>query len=292
LDSVLAARLRIPRADAQRALAAGRVTVDGLVRPKSHRLTGGERLEVDLAGVDELSPEHAPVQVRWRDPSMLVVSKPAGLVTHPTAGRRTGTLVNRLLGTGVPLSELAGPLRRGIVHRLDRGTSGLMIVVCDDRTHAALADMFRRHAVERHYLSLVRGVVEHDRFTVEAPLGRRGARVSVNVAVGKQAATAFEVRERFVRATLLEAAPRTGRTHQIRVHLSAVGHPVLGDRAYGGGGDDAERLGLERPFLHSWRLSFEHPWTGERVEVEDPLPEDLTEVLRRVRGEDRPAVAP
>ncbi len=285
LDAVVAARLGIPRAEAERAIAAGRVVVDGVVRPKSHRLAGGERVVADRAGLDELAPEGPSVEVRYRDPYLAVVSKPAGLATHPTAGRRTGTLVNRLLGTGIPLSAGADPLRPGIVHRLDAGTSGLIIVASDDHAHRALAAMLRRHAVDRRYLALVRGTVRHDRFAVDAPLGRVGARVRVRAVVGKEAETAFEVRERFERATLLEAAPRTGRTHQIRVHLAAVRHPILGDRAYGGGGDDAKRLGLTRPFLHSWRLSFDHPVTGERIELEDPLPPDLAEALGRIRRE-------
>jgi 23S rRNA pseudouridine1911/1915/1917 synthase len=145
--------------------------------------------------------------------------------------------------------------------------------------------VFAAHRADRRYLALVRGAPAHDRFEVDAPLGRRGARIRVDVTAGRSAATAFEVRERFRRAALLEAAPRTGRTHQIRVHLSSVGHPILGDRRYGGAGDDARALGLRRPFLHAWRLAFDHPWTGGRIEVEEPLPEDLEEALRRARGE-------
>lgn len=282
LDAVVAERLRITRAEAQRTIAAGRVVVDGMVRPKSYRLAGGERVAADRVGMDELSPEGPPVEVRYRDPHLVVVSKPPGLVTHPTAGRRTGTLVNRLLGMGIPLSAGADPLRPGIVHRLDAETSGLIIVASDDEAHRALAAMLRNHTVVRRYLALVRGIVPHDRFAVDAPLGRVGARVRVRGVVGKEAETAFLVRERFEGATLLEAAPRTGRTHQIRVHLAAVRHPILGDRAYGGGGDDAKRLGLGRPFLHSWRLSFDHPVTGERIELEDPLPPDLAQALERL----------
>ena len=284
LDAVLAELLAVTRAEAQRAIAAGRVLVDGVARPKSHRLAGGERIEVDLAGLSELPAEGPPVAVRHRDPYLVVVSKPAGLPTHPTEGRRAGTLVNRLLGMGIPLSTTGGPLRPGIVHRLDAGTSGLLIIACDDETHAALAAMLKRHSIDRRYLALVRGAAPHDRFIVDAPLGRRGARVRVHTAGGKHAQTSFEVLERFERATLLEAAPRTGRTHQIRVHLAAASHPILGDAKYGGGGDEAARLGLSRPFLHSWRLSFEHPRTGAHVEVEDPLPADLTEALRRLRA--------
>jgi 23S rRNA pseudouridine1911/1915/1917 synthase len=285
LDAVVAERLAIPRGEAQRAVAAGRVIVDGDLRPKSFRLSGGERVSVDLTGLDEIPPEGPPVEVRYRDAHLVVVSKPAGLPTHPTKGRRTGTLVNRLIGMAVPLAPGDDPLRPGIVHRLDAGTSGLMIVASDEATRDALASLIMRHELDRRYLALVRGRTEHDGFAVDAPLGRVGARILVRPLVGRHAHTSFEVRDRFDRATLLEAAPTTGRTHQIRVHLSAVGHPILGDRSYGGGGDDAQRLGLWRPFLHSWRLSFDHPVTGDRIEVDDPLPSDLAEALRRVEGD-------
>lgn len=285
LDAVLAAALGITRAEAQRAIAAGLVLVDGVGRPKSHRLEGGERLTVDLAPVRAVLPEPGPLRIVYRDEHLAVVDKPAGLPTHPTEGRRTGTLVNRLLAAGLPLADVGDPLRPGIVHRLDAGTSGLLVVACSEPARAGLAEMLRRHELDRRYLALVRGEVEHDRFVVDAPLGRRGARVRLAAVTGRPAETAFEVRERFRGATLLEAAPRTGRTHQIRVHLSAIGHPILGDPRYGGGGADAERLRLARPFLHSFRLAFAHPVTGEPVEAEVELPEDLAEALRRVRGE-------
>jgi 23S rRNA pseudouridine1911/1915/1917 synthase len=285
LDAVIASALGIPRAEAQRAIAAGDVLVDGERRPKSTRLEGGERIRVDLARVRALEPEGPPVEVRWRDEHLAVVSKPAGVPTHPTEGRRTGSLVNRLLGMGLPLAGSGDPLRPGIVHRLDAGTSGLLVVALDEPARAGLAEQFRRHAVRRRYLALVRGVVADQRFVVDAPLGRSGARIRLDAAAGRQAETAFEVAERFGRATLLEAAPRTGRTHQIRVHLASIGHPILGDARYGGGGDEARALGLRRPFLHSWRLALEHPVTGEQIELEDPLPGELEEALRRVRGE-------
>lgn len=285
LDAVLAAVLGIPRAEAQRAIAAGLVLVDGVTRPKSHRLEGGERITVDLAPVRAVPPEAGPLRIVYRDEHLAIVDKPAGLPTHPTASRRTGALVNRLLAAGVPLADVGDPLRPGIVHRLDAGTSGLLVVACSEAARVGLAGMLRRHELDRRYLALVRGEVDHDRFVIDAPLGRRGARVRLAAVTGRPARTAFEVRGRYPGATLLEAAPRTGRTHQIRVHLSAIGHPILGDRRYGGGGVDAERLGLARPFLHSYRLAFRHPVTGEPVSVEIDLPEDLAEALRRARGE-------
>ena len=284
LDAVVSAHLGVPRAEVQRAIAAGAVLVDGSPREKSHRLAGGERIEVDLAPSAELPAEGPPLDLAWRDEHLLVVRKPAGLPTHPTENRRGGTVVNRLLGMGIPLATRGGPLRPGIVHRLDAGTSGLLVVASDDETFVGLAAVFERHEAGRAYLALVRGSVPNDRFDVDAPLGRAGARIRLDATAGREASTAFEVRERFDRATLLGAEPRTGRTHQIRVHLSSIGHPILGDRRYGGGGDDARELGLERPFLHAWRIAFDHPITGERIDLEDPLPPDLRRALERARS--------
>jgi 23S rRNA pseudouridine1911/1915/1917 synthase len=284
LDAVVAEALRASRADVQRAIAAGRVLVDGEPRPKSFRLGGGERIEAHLPEPGDLEAEDGGVPVRYEDDHLLVVAKPDGLVTHPTAGRRSGTLVNRLLGMGVPLSTVGGEDRPGIVHRLDAGTSGLMIVAKDDDTHLRLTALLKAHEVRREYLALVRGEVPHEEFAVEAPLARHGAHVVVRRGTGVPAETWFKLRERLPQATLLEARPRTGRTHQIRVHLSSIGHPILGDRRYRGGGDHAKRLGLRRPFLHAWRLSFDHPVTGERVELEEPLPDDLRNALARARA--------
>jgi 23S rRNA pseudouridine1911/1915/1917 synthase len=283
LDAVVARLTGLPRADVQRAIGAGKVLVDGAPRPKSHRLRGGERLAIDVDPDEPLPPEGPAVPIRFEDEHLAVVAKPAGLVTHPAAGRRDGTLVNRLLGMGVPLAPAGGPLRPGIVHRLDAGTSGLLVVAKTDEAFEALRASFRHHRVERRYLALVRGVVANDAFVVDAPLGRRAARIVVDATEGRRAETSFQVRERFEGATLLEARPHTGRTHQIRVHLAAVGHPILGDRAYGGGGDDARELGLDRPFLHAWRLALAHPLRPEAIELEEPLPSDLVSALDLAR---------
>jgi 23S rRNA pseudouridine1911/1915/1917 synthase len=283
LDAVVAEMAGVPRADVQRAIASGRVLVDGRSRPKSFRLGGGERIEADLPEPGELEPEPGGVPVRHEDDHLLVVAKPPGMVTHPTKARRTGTLVNRLLGMGVPLSAGSEPDRPGIVHRLDAGTSGLLLVAKDDETHGRLVQMLAAREIRREYLALVRGSPPHDRFGVEAPLARRRARVAVRRGEGVEAVTDFEVRERLPASTLLVARPRTGRTHQIRVHLASVGHPILGDNTYGGGGQEAKRLGLGRPFLHAWRLSLAHPVTGESLEIEEPLPQDLETALDAAR---------
>lgn len=286
LDQVMARLLEVPRADVQRAIAAGRVTVDGVARAKSFRLEGGEAIHADMPDTTEIPPEGPPLEIRYRDEHLMVVAKPAGLVTHPTESHRTGTMVNRLLGMDVPLSSVGGWMRPGIVHRLDAGTSGLVIIACTDEAHEGLAEMLHDHLVQRTYMALVRGEVEHDLFIVDAPLQRKRAKIVVKQSTGRPAETGFEVVERSAVATLLRATPRTGRTHQIRVHLSAIGHPIIGDRSYGGGGDLARRLGLERPFLHAQKLEFDHPVTGAHVEVEEPMPEDLQEALRRVRQQD------
>lgn len=281
LDAVTAEQTGIARAEVQRAIEQGRVTVDGTVRPKSYRLHGGERIEGETGAGELPPPEPGGVPVRYEDERLLLVSKPAGLVTHPTERRKTGTLVNRLLGMQIPLSTVGGPDRPGIVHRLDAGTSGLLVVAKDDETHRALARMFADHAIARRYVALVRGDPAHDAFTIEAPLGRRGARVAVSRPTGREATTDVRVVERLARGALVEARPRTGRTHQIRVHLASVGHPVLGDRTYGGGGGDARTLGLARPFLHAAGLSFIHPIKGVRIDLDEPLPSDLESALER-----------
>ena len=288
LDVVTAAAVGQTRAEVQRAIAQGRVTVDGQSRARSFTLRGGETVEVDLAEPTAVEPGGDPVEVRYRDDAFAIVVKPAGVLTHPTTVHRDDTLVNRLLAMGLPLAPAGGPMRPGIVHRLDAGTSGLLLVASTDEAYDALQAMLRRHEVRRRYLALVRGAPAHDDFRVEAPLGRRAARIVVDRVGGRAAATGFTVRERLPRTALLEAAPETGRTHQIRVHLQAVRHPIVGDTRYGGGGDEAGRLGLHRPFLHAWRLDLDHPMTGVPVHAEAPLPPDLADALARARIDQRP----
>jgi len=289
LDDVVAELAGVSRAAAARWAAGGRVLVDGRARPKSHRLAGGETLawEPPEEGGPAGPPagEAVPLAVRWEDDRLLVVAKPAGLVVHPAPGHPTGTLVNALLGrSGTGLSAAGGSDRPGIVHRLDKDTSGLLVVAKDDATHLALARELAAHRIERGYLALVQGHLA-DTGTVDAPVGRhpRDRKRMAVVASGRRAVTRWRVAERFRAVDLVEARLETGRTHQIRVHLASLRHPVAGDRAYGADPALAARLGLARPFLHAFRLAFRHPATGEEIEVAEPLPGDLEAALARLR---------
>jgi 23S rRNA pseudouridine1911/1915/1917 synthase len=288
LDQVLADLAGVSRAMAIRWLDEGRVLVDGDARQRSHRLRGGERLRWEPPAPEPPArprPERVPLQVRYEDEHLLVVAKPAGLVVHPGAGHSSGTLVNALLGReGSRLSTVGGAGRPGIVHRLDKDTSGLLLVAKDDRTHGALAAELAAHRIERRYLALVQGHLGQTA-TVDAPLGRhpRDRKRMAVVPGGRRAVTHLRVFEALEAADLAEARLETGRTHQIRAHLAYLRHPVVGDRAYGADPRLAARLGLERPFLHAWRLRFRHPVDGRELELEEQLPADLQQALDRLR---------
>jgi 23S rRNA pseudouridine1911/1915/1917 synthase len=264
------------RAAAQRAVAEGRVLVDDEARPKSFRLAGGEHVLVSPEREDdgEAVPP-AEFRVAWEDEHLLVVDKPTGVVVHPARGHRQGTLVQAL-------ADVAGgedPLRPGIVHRLDRDTSGLLVVARSERVHAALKSAMKARAIERTYIALVHGHPSARSGTVDAPIGRDRrvrTRMSTETDEPRAARTHFEVERRLPETSLLRVSLETGRTHQIRVHLQAIGHPVCGDREYGG---TRGELGLSRQFLHAARLAFDHPLTGERIDVVSELPADLAEAL-------------
>jgi 23S rRNA pseudouridine1911/1915/1917 synthase len=291
LDEVVATLAGTSRAQAARWAEEGRVAVDGRPRPKAHRLRGGERLtwtppEAPPPGGPVA--EDRPLAVRYEDDRLLVVAKPAGLVVHPGPGHPTGTLVNALLGRPqTSLSTGGGAADRpGIVHRLDKDTSGLLLVAKDDATHLALARDLAAHRVERRYLALVQGRLPADTGTVDAPVGRhpRDRKRMAVVPAGRRAVTHWRVLETFPAVQLAEATLETGRTHQVRVHLASLRHPLVGDRTYGADPTLAARLGVARPFLHAWRLAFTHPSDGHRIDLTEPLPPDLQAVLDRLRG--------
>jgi len=266
------------RSAAERLLAGGAVRVDGAVRAKSHRLEGGEQVELEPreAAVPEIEPEDVPFRVVYEDEHLLVVDKPAGVVVHPGAGHASGTLVHGLAGRAAGGEED----RPGIVHRLDRDTSGLLVVARSDEAHERLQQLIRERQVERRYTALVRGRPRSWRGTIDAPIGRDRddpTRRSLDTDTPREAVTHFEVAELLGGHALLDVRLETGRTHQIRVHLAAIDLPVVGDPVYG-----VPESALGRQFLHANRLAFTHPFNGERVEVESPLPDDLVAYLERL----------
>jgi 23S rRNA pseudouridine1911/1915/1917 synthase len=278
LDRALAGRPEVgSRGLAERLIAAGAVLVDGEPRTKSHRLTGGEDVLVELpADAAPLVPEEMDLRVAWEDEHLLVVDKPAGVVVHPGAGHATGTLVHGLLALDAAGGDEERP---GIVHRLDRDTSGLLVVARSEEAYAKLQELVRARELERRYKALVRGRPRSWTGRIEAPIGRdrrEPTRHSLDTDTPREAVTHFEVERQLDRHALLDVRLETGRTHQIRVHLAAIGLPVVGDPVYG---VPDERL--RRQFLHAWRLAFPHPLSGEAVEVESPLPADLQAALAR-----------
>jgi 23S rRNA pseudouridine1911/1915/1917 synthase len=284
LDRFLASLPEIgSRAVAERLLASCGVRVDGRGRAKSFRLEGGEELEFEppVAPASTLVPQAMDLAIPYEDEHLLVVDKPAGLVVHPAPGHASGTLVHGLLAHDVEGGD--EPDRPGIVHRLDRDTSGLLVVARSPEAHRRLQEMVKAREVTREYLALVVGRPRSERGTIEAPIGRDrhdAQRHSLDTDVPRDAVTHFEVVELLRRHALLRVTLETGRTHQIRVHLAAIGLPVAGDPTYGRPGE----LGLERQFLHASRLAFDHPVTGARVDVESALPDDLVAALGRARA--------
>ena len=278
LDQLLAEPLG-SRTRAQRLIDAGLVTVDGAPRPKRHVVAVGEVVEVreeQAAAPEDAGEPDVPFAVAYEDDDLLVVDKPAGLVVHPARGHWTGTLAQALQARGIAVE------RGGIVHRLDRDTSGLLLAAKSEPVLRALQDELRARRVEREYVALVEGRPSARTGTIDAPIGRdRRDRVrhSTDTDAPREAVTHFEIVKALPAFTLLRVRLETGRTHQIRVHLQAIGHPVAGDPLYGERRPPA--LGLERQFLHAARLAFDHPVDGRRVEVSSPLPPDLRAALTR-----------
>jgi 23S rRNA pseudouridine1911/1915/1917 synthase len=299
LDRFVAGHLDLSRTRVQALLADGRVKVDGRAARKSEAVQPGMRIEVVVpppVAVD-IPAEDIPLDVVFEDEHLVVVNKAAGMVVHPAPGHRTGTLVNALLFHVRDLSGVGGRLRPGIVHRLDRDTSGLLVAAKTDAAHHGLADALRKRKVRRIYLAAAWGHLDESPLTIEAPIARdRKDRKRMAVSEGgRSAITRVRVRERWERADLLDVALKTGRTHQIRVHLAHVGHPVVGDSVYGSGWERgmggpshvwAKELARRTPrlFLHAAQLGFDHPVTGAGMRFDAPLPPDLAAVAEWARG--------
>lgn len=281
LDHFLQERLpRYTRSRLQSWIRDGLVQVNGSSARASFALRGGEAIDVTPGDPPPLkaSPEDLPLDILYEDASVIAVNKPAGLIVHAGAGAHSGALVNRLVHHFTTLSNVGGELRPGIVHRLDKGTSGVLLVARDDSSHQALAQQFSGRTVEKTYLALVHGRVEKQTGRINTPIERdpvRRIRMSTRTGTGRAALTEFGVLRRFEKFTYLEVRIHTGRTHQIRVHLSSIGHPVAGDRLYGA--PPAERV-----FLHAHQITFVSPATCQPVKVEAPLPEDLQAWLARL----------
>jgi len=287
LDSFLAARLEdLTRSAAQRLIETGQVTVDGRTVPKSCKLAGTELVTAAIPEPEPVNavPQDIPLDVVYEDGDVIVVNKPAGLVVHPAPGHPDGTLVNALLyHCGSSLSGIGGALRPGIVHRIDRDTSGLMIAAKNDFAHQALAAQLQDHSLARTYEAVAAGGFREDRGTVDAPIGRCGSdrkKMAVTDRGGRPAVTHWETLERFSGYTHIRCRLETGRTHQIRVHMAYIGHPILGDTVYGA---KKPVSGLTGQCLHAAGLRFVHPRTGEAVELQCPLDAEFQNILEKLR---------
>jgi len=284
LDTFLREELpQYSRARLQNWIDEGRVLVDGSPGKRSYLLKGAESIQVEPGELPPLkaTPEEIPVDVLYEDTDVIAINKPAGMVVHAGAGRHSGTLVNALLHHFGQLSTASGELRPGIVHRLDRFTSGVILVARNDAAHRNLAGQFASRQVEKIYVALVHGRLKNDQGRIETPITRdpvRRTRMTARLAHGRQAVTSYRVLKRFGRFTLLEVKIGTGRTHQIRVHLASVGHPVVGDKLYGAPASD-----LGRCFLHARQITFARPSDGDRITVAAPMPADLENYLATLR---------
>ena len=277
----------LTRVMAQKLIEQGNVKVNGKNVKTSYKLNENDKVEVEIPEVKEVSIEaqDIPVEVLYEDNDIIVVNKPKGLVVHPANGNPDGTLVNALMkickGT---LSGIGGEIRPGIVHRLDKDTSGVLIVAKNDKAHLALCEQIKNREVKKTYLALTRGIIKENEATINMPIGRSTTdrKKMAVVKTGKEAITHFKVLERFKENTLLEINLETGRTHQIRVHLSQIGYPIVGDMVYSNG---KNKFGVQGQMLHAWKIKFMHPITGKGMEIEAPLPPYFKDVLEKLKEE-------
>jgi len=288
LDVFIARLAGLTRARAQRLIETGHVAVAGHRARASLRLEPGQRVsgETPPPADGAAAPEAIPLHVLFEDGDVLAVNKPAGMTVHPAPGHPSATLVNAILAHCADLSGIGGVLRPGIVHRLDRDTSGVILVAKNDGAHQALARQLKERSVEKTYLALVEGTPKPAEGVIDAPIARdpRNRKRMAVLEGGRAALTHYRLVERLPAVSLLEVRPKTGRTHQIRVHLAAIGHPIVGDHVYGKPSQTGRPAKLvARQFLHAWRIVFTHPRTGERMEVEAPLAADLEAALHRLR---------
>jgi len=284
LDKYLVANLpeRFSRSFIQKLISDGNIILNGVPTKSHHKLNARDSIGVTIPAAAQcpIKAEDIPLKIVYEDEHLLVVNKPAGLVVHPAPGHYSGTLVNALLGHCENLSGIGGVLKPGIVHRLDKGTSGLMVATKTDEAHQALAKQFKAKTIKKIYIALVKGIVQLDNGIIELPIGRHSRdrkKMAVSFTESKDALTRYTVLERFKDSTMLELSLATGRTHQVRVHMAYIGHPLLGDNKYGTRGQ------FERPALHAKTLGFVHPATGKYIEFTSRLPEDMRKLIDELK---------
>ncbi len=275
----------LTRSQIKKLIKEGLVIVQGKVVRPSYLVKTGEKIDVFVPPpeIPNLTPERVAFEILYEDNDLAVINKPAGVVVHPGAGHTRGTLVHGLLATLKGLSGIGGKLRPGIVHRLDKDTSGILVVAKNDYAHLVLAKQFKSHEIKKLYLALVHGIPKNSHGKIEFPIGRHPInrkKMSIYAKKAREAITLWRVVKRFKNAALIEASPLTGRTHQIRVHLSAIGHPIIGDPLYGGRRPNGPKA--DRQMLHAYRLGLIHPNTGEYLQFEAPLPKDFQSVLKKL----------
>ena len=285
LDSYINSKVEtISRSHVQKLIEEQLIKVDGLIQKSSYKIKKGQGIELNVPEPKklELIAQDIPVQILYEDEDLVVVNKPKGMVVHPACGNYEGTLVNALLHQCSHLSSINGVIRPGIVHRIDKDTSGVLVVAKNDNAHMKLSEQFKEHSIKRRYVALVYGNIKTERGTINAPIGRHKTerKKMAIIAEGRSAVTHFEVIERFEGYSLIEATLETGRTHQIRVHMTYIGHSVAGDEVYG---PKKQKIKTKGQMLHAELLGFIHPVTGEYLEFEAPLPEEFKEVLKKVR---------
>lgn len=288
LDVWLTAALKdFSRSYVEKLIQDGNAAVNGKKVKSGYKLKAGDNIEVDIPESKplEVKAEEIELDVIHEDEDIIVINKPRGMVVHPAAGNYTGTLVNALLRhCGGSLSDINGVIRPGIVHRIDKDTSGVLVIAKNNRSHKILSDMLKEHDINRIYIAVAEGIITADRGTVDAPIGRHPVdrkKMAVNLKNGRRAVTHFKVLERFADTTLLELRLETGRTHQIRVHMSYIGHPLVGDNVYG---RKKQKYDFEGQALHAGTLGFIHPGTGEYVEYKAKPPEEFERLIERLRN--------
>jgi 23S rRNA pseudouridine1911/1915/1917 synthase len=282
LDICLVERLKenYSRSYVKKLIDSGNVRVNDLSVKAHYSIRPGDKIRIEIPEPEELSvrPEKMGLDILYEDSDVIVINKPAGLVMHPAPGHFSGTLVNGLLEHCKDLSGIGGVLRPGIVHRIDKDTSGVIVVAKNDNAHRFISQQFRKKSIKRVYIALVRGIVQLDNGIIELPIGRslfNRKKMGVNFSENKQACTQYKVLKRFSDFTMLEVVLKTGRTHQIRVHMAHIGHPIIGDKLYG------SSKGMARQALHAKILGFLHPVTKQYMEFDSPLPRDMQEVIDR-----------